>query len=62
MKNENKTDEMVDILSHLHQYVPMRIETKVINVPDTEVSEELQSENLHHLLIGGDQLTAERII
>ena len=32
MKNENKTDEMVDILSHLHQYVPMRIETKVINV------------------------------
>ena len=61
MKNENKTDEMVDIRSHLHQYVPMRIETKVINVPDTEVSEELQSENLHHLIIGGDQLTAERI-
>ena len=23
-KNENKLDEMVDILSHLHQYVPAK--------------------------------------
>ena len=48
-KSENKTDEMVDILSHLHQYVPMKVETKIINVPDTDDSEEMQSENIHHL-------------
>lgn len=61
MKNENKTDEMVDILSYLHQYVPMQSETKVANVPEIEVREEIQFENIHHILIGGDQLTSERI-
>lgn len=61
MKNENKTDDMVDILSHLHQYVPMIASTKIVNVSGTGVSEEVPSERLHHLLIGGDQLTAERV-
>ena len=45
MKNENKMDDMVDILTHMHQYVPLHIKL----------------ETLHHILIGGDQLTAERI-
>lgn len=61
MKNENKTDDMVDILSHLHQYVPMAAETKKMKVPGTDVVEEIQAENLHYLVIGGDQLTVERI-
>lgn len=61
MKNENKTDEMVDILSHLHQYVPMVTSTNVINVPQSREAEVVTSEQLHHLLIGGDQLTSERV-
>ena len=57
MKNENKTGDMVDILSHLHQYASMN----VVNVPDTGARECIPSERMHHLLIGGDQLTAERV-
>ena len=52
MKNENKTDEMVDILSHLHHYDPM------VEVPSQA---EIATEKLHHLVLGGDQLTAERV-
>ena len=58
---KNITDDMVGILSHLHQYVPMITSTKNVNVPGTGISEEVASETLHHLLIGGDQLTAERV-
>ena len=38
LKDENKLDEMVDILHELHRYVPAKSETKEIPVPDgTEV-------------------------
>ena len=61
MKNENKTDEMVQILSQLHQYVPMKREKMAMHVPCTGDIEEVYSESLHHLLVSGDQLTAERV-
>lgn len=51
--NENKGDEMVEILSHLHQYVPSYEYAKKAYPTTTG---ELQ----HHLmkiLFGGDQLT-----
>ena len=35
--------------------------TKTVKVPGTGCSEDIQFERLHYLLIGGDQLTAERI-
>ena len=49
---KNKSDEMVDILSHLDKYVPTRIETKVHNVPDTEESEDQKMSTT--FTIGGD--------
>ena len=61
MKNENKTDQMVDILSHLHQYIPLKSATKIVQVPGTNDREVIKMENIHHVLLGGDQLTAERI-
>ena len=61
MKNENKTDEIVDILTHLQQYVPKVESHTVVKVPNTEKHEVMVTERLHHLLIGGDQLTAERV-
>ena len=61
MKNENKMDDMVDILTHMHQYVPSHAATKTVQVPGTEYPENVQLERLHHILIGGDQLTAERV-
>ena len=32
MKNENKMDDMVDILTHMHQYVPLHAVTKTVEV------------------------------
>ena len=29
MKNENKMEDMVDILTHMHQYVPFHAEKKL---------------------------------
>jgi hypothetical protein len=50
MKNENRTDDMVEILSYLHQYVPMQSEMTVVNVPEIEEREEIQFESLHHMV------------
>lgn len=52
---------MVSILSQLHQYVPTRSERQTITVPSTGDIEEVQADSLHRLLVGGDQLTSERI-
>ena len=59
MKNENKGDDMVEIMSHLHQYVPSVEYDKTVYVTgsgEVEVSEV----NLRKILFGGDQLTAAR--
>ena len=58
MKNENKYSEMIDILSHLHQYVPVTVTGTTSNPsasPDTPTTEKV-----HPVLFGGDQLTATR--
>ena len=61
MKNENKYSEMIDIISDLHQYVPI-METSITTDPsvDPETVDQPTSEKLHPLLFGGDQLTAAR--
>ena len=58
MKNENKYSEMIDVMSTLHEYVP------VLKADSSESrlahSQEPMKETLHPLLFGGDQLTAAR--
>ena len=49
MKNENKIDEMVDILTDLHQYIPMTTYTKTVDVPGTGDTEIIKLDSLHHL-------------
>ena len=58
LKNENKTTEMVDIMSHLHQYVPAATYTKTTLVCSTE--ETVEHAAFHKILFGGDQLTVAR--
>lgn len=55
-KNETKGDDMVDIMAHLHQYVPS------VDLSEGSESGYKTSENVrfHEILIGGDQLTAAR--
>lgn len=52
---------MVDILTTLQQYVPMKACTATVEVPGTEDSVEVKAESMHKILLGGDQLTVERI-
>ena len=61
MKNENKGDEMVDILSELHQYVPsFDYGEKVYEVPSGRTLTVPQS-CVRRILVAGDQLTAARV-
>ena len=51
---------MVDILSHLHRYVPMVEYTEDTVVPNTDTTVSVPKASVHPILIGGDQLTAAR--
>ena len=42
------------ILSQLREYVPMKCEKMAMHVPCTGDTEEVYSESLHNLLVGGD--------
>ena len=59
-KSENKTSEMVEIMSHLHQYVPGKMYTQNHFIPSTQETVETSEANLWAVLLGGDQLTAAR--
>ena len=61
LKNENGIDDMVDILDTLHQYVPKHTITQTIDVPTRggcSRKVDIQSHHFHHILVGGDYLTA----
>ena len=59
-KNENKSSEMVEILTHLHQYVPIQEYTETTMVPETDESVDVSKAFVHSIFLGGDQLTANR--
>lgn len=59
LKNETKGEDMVDIMSHLHQYVPAVEYTRQVFIPTGETVE-TQEASLHTVLFGGDQLTVAR--
>ena len=62
MKNENKNDEMVSILKCLQRYAPTLQAVDSFIDPETNEAVTITSQQTHWLLIGGDQLTVERII
>lgn len=59
-KDENKLEDMVCILEHLHEYIPkLEQERTVEGIPfgDEDV---LRDQKFHRVLLGGDQLTVAR--
>lgn len=60
MKSENNYDDMIEILEHLHQYVPTATGTIDLPLPDTEEKMTISKTDFHTLIFGGDQLTAKR--
>ena len=59
-KYEMKYDDMIGIMEHLHKYVPTKIETINIDLPNTGDQLEITKTYFHMVLFGGDQLTAKR--
>lgn len=60
LKNENKGDDMVEIMQHLHQYVPAVEYAKTVYLTSTREELQVSQVNLKKILFGGDQLTAAR--
>ena len=56
LKNETCNSDMVDIISHFHQYVPLIESSKHINVDGVGETVEVPQGSLYKLLFGGDQL------
>ena len=55
---------MISILEELHKYVPKITTTtqvKVIQNDETEEESTIYEDNVHRILLGGDQLTAARV-
>ena len=59
-KNENKADEMVDILEKLQNYVPVMSQTTDKSYSSGTDTCTIEEAAFHHILMGGDQLTASR--
>lgn len=59
LKNEAKGDDMVDIMSHVHQYVPTVAHTEEVTLTTGE-KVVVNRESMYPLLFGGDQMTASR--
>jgi L1 cell adhesion molecule like protein len=60
LKNENIGSEMVEILSHLLQYVPSKECANLVYIPGRNQMVLKPGAVVHHVLFGGDQLTAAR--
>ncbi|KAL5484392.1 hypothetical protein EMCRGX_G020883 [Ephydatia muelleri] len=60
LKNENKIDEMTEILTDLHQYVPCVTQEESASLSTGQVVTK-KTEYMHRILIGGNQLTVARM-
>ena len=60
LKNENKGSDMVEILAHLHQYVPTRDYEEEVYIRSINETVAVHKSEVRRLLFGGDQLTAAR--
>lgn len=52
---------MIDIVSHLYQYVPSKECTNLVYIPSKDQFVLKESALVHNVLFGGDQLTAARV-
>ena len=60
LKNENKGDDMVDIMLHHHQFVPSHEFARNVHIDGVEQETEVPEAAVTKILFSGDQLTASR--
>ena len=58
-KSETSHEGMIDIMEHFQQYVPINTETSKLTIPGVD-EREVHADTFHHVLFGGDLLTAKR--
>ena len=61
MKNENKNEEMISIMEVLYKHVPLLTVVDSVTDPETSETVVMKQQNIHYLLFGGNQLTAEGV-
>eukprot|EP00731_Ephydatia_muelleri_P026207 Em0018g307a len=61
LKNENKLDEMVEIMDELQKYIPSKTTVQVFDDGNGDV-ERMEIHHLSPIVLGGDQLTTARAI
>ena len=59
-RNENKMEDMCDIMDKLHEYVPSKPVIESFSLFADEPDVEFDDEIFHQILLGGDQLTVAR--
>lgn len=59
-KNENKGEEMVEIMDQLHKYVPLVEDSRQVHIPSLNKSVEVYSARSFPIILHGDFLTACR--
>ena len=60
LKSENNYDDMIDIMDHLHKYVPSFHTTEDVTFQSTGENAVAHRVHFHPLIFGGDQLTVKR--
>ena len=61
LKNENKLDDMVEIMDELQKYIPSKTTVQVFD----DGNDDVERMKIHHfspIILGGDQLTTARAI
>ena len=58
--SENKCEEMILIMSKLHQYVPFRSSSKEAYIESLQMTKSIPQAKMYPILFGGDQLTVAR--
>ena len=61
-KNENKYEDMMDILQHLQGYVPVKDVKREMKIPGSDEPVTVDDRHFATTLMGGDQLTVARAI
>ena len=51
---------MIEIMEHFQQYIPLKMETGKLTIPGVG-KREVHADTFHHILFGGDLLTAKRV-
>ncbi len=60
LKSENKYEDMIDIMEHVHKYVPAIRTSEEVIIPSTGEHVRTESVDFHPVIFGGDQLTVKR--